>query len=130
MTCRQVMYLMGPCIVSRCSLRHRAFLKGGQKKRVRNINRNERSRARSVLHGHGTFSTSKVGGWRLVIVGWWRLVVGSWRVVPFGGWWQLAAVGGWQLAVGGPWGLSLKAVLNKKKNSGFLKTALLRHPWG
>ena len=34
------------------------------------------------------------------------------------GGWQLVAVGGWQLAVGGPWGLSLRAVLNNKKNGG------------
>ena len=42
------------------------------------------SRGRSLLHGHGTFSTSKVGGWRLAVGGGWR-----------------------RLAVGGPWGLSL-----------------------
>ena len=41
---------------------------------IRNTNMNERSRGRHLLHGHGTFSTSKVGGWRLVAVGgWWRL---------------------------------------------------------
>ena len=40
-----------------------------------------------------------------------------------GGWWRLA-VGGWRLALGGLQGLSLRAVLNKKKWGGFLKTAL------
>ena len=52
----------------------------------------------SLLHGHGTFSTSKVGGG-------WRLAVGGWQL----------AVGGWRLAVGGPWGLSLTAVLCQNK---------------
>ena len=46
------------------------------------------------------------------LIDWWRLVDGGWRLV---------AVGGWRLAVGGPWGLSLRAVLNKKKNTGLLK---------
>ena len=46
-----------------------SFWGGKKKKRVRNANRNERSRGRSLLTGHGTFSTSKVGGWRLVAVG-------------------------------------------------------------
>ena len=86
---------------------------GKKRKKVRNANRNERSQGRSLLRGHGTFSTSKVGGW---------------RQLKAGGWW-LVASGGWQLAVdGGPWGLSLRAVLNKHKISGFclgsLKTAL------
>ena len=74
-------------------------LKGGRES-GRNANTNERSRGCSPLPGHGTISTSKVGGWRLVAVG-----------------------RGWQLAVGGPWGRSLRAVHNKK-NSGFLKTPL------
>ena len=33
------------------------------------------SRGRSLLPGHGTLSTSRVGGWRLAAVGGWRLVV-------------------------------------------------------
>ena len=45
-----------------------------------------------------------------------RLAVGGWRLVAVGG--------GWRLAVGGPWVLSLRAVLNKKKD-GFLRTAVL-----
>ena len=48
--------------------RARAVLKG-TKKRVRNANRNERSQGHSLLHGHGTLSTSSVGGWRLVVGG-------------------------------------------------------------
>ena len=51
----------------------RAVLKGG--KNLRNANRNEPSRGRSLLNVHGTFSTSKVGGWWLASVGGWRLVV-------------------------------------------------------
>ena len=76
---------------------------------------------RSLLPGHGTFSTSKVGGWwRLVAVGGgWRLVAvggGWWQLVAVGGgWWRLVAVGGWRLAVGGPLGLYFRAVLHKKK---------------
>ena len=46
-----------------------------EKKKVRNAHRNERSQGRSLLRGHGTFSTSNVGGWRLAVVGGWRLVV-------------------------------------------------------
>ena len=65
----------------------------GGKKGLRNANRKELSRGHSLLDGHGTLSTSKAGGWRLVAVGGWRLV----------------AVGGWQLAVGCWW--SLGAVL-------------------
>ena len=76
----------------------RAVLKGG-KGDLCNANRNERSQGRSLLRGHGTFSISKVGGWRSVAVGGW----------------QLAAVGGgWCLAVGGPLGLSFRAFLNRK----------------
>ena len=59
-----------------------------KKKEGCNANRNERSQGRSVLHGHGTFSTSKVGGWL-------RLAVGSWRLVAVGSGWQRLAVGGW-----------------------------------
>ena len=57
-----------------------------------NANRNELSRGRSLLHGHGTFSTSTVGCW--------------WRLAAVRGWWWLAVGGGWQqLAVGGLWPL-------------------------
>ena len=66
--------------------------RGGGGRRVRTANRNERSRGRSLLHGHGTFSTSKAGGWRLAVGGCWRLAVGGWR---------LLAVGGWRLVVPG-----------------------------
>ena len=46
---------------------------GKKRRRVRNANRNERSRGRSLLHDHmkWTFSTSKLGSW-------WRLAVGGW----------------------------------------------------
>ena len=54
---------------------------------ARNANRNEHSWGHSLLHGHGTFSTSKAGGWWLVAVGGWQLLVG----------------GGWRLAVGSGW---------------------------
>ena len=55
-------------------------LRGEKKKRVRNANSPERSQGRSLLHVHGTFSTSKVGDWRLAVGGGWRLaVVGGWR---------------------------------------------------
>mmetsp|Transcript_65444 Transcript_65444/g.108882 ORF Transcript_65444/g.108882 Transcript_65444/m.108882 type:complete len:220 (-) Transcript_65444:1613-2272(-) len=58
---------------------------GKKKKRVCSANRNERSRGRSLLRGHGTFSTSKVGGWRLAVGGgWWRLA--------FGGCWGLSLI--------------------------------------
>ena len=99
----------------------------GKKKDLRNANRNECSRGRSLLPGHGAFSTSKAGGWQLVAVGsgwrlavgggwqrlavggWWRLAVGGWRLVAVGSGWRLAVGGDWRLAVGG-W-LSLGAVL-------------------
>ena len=51
---------------------------------VRNANRNERSRGRSLLHGHGAFSTSELGGWRLV-------AVCGWRQLAAGSWWSLGA---------------------------------------
>ena len=88
-----------------------------KKKDLRNANQNERLRRRSLLHGHGTFSTSKVGGWRLAVGGSWRrLVVGGWQLVVDGG---LAVRGWWRLSVGfgGPWGLSLRAVRSKKKQN-------------
>ena len=74
----------------------------GERKSSRNANIKERPRGRSLLHGHGTFSTSKVGGWRLAVGGWWGLaaICG----------WQLVVGGGWRLPVGGWW--SLGAVLN------------------
>ena len=88
-----------------CIGRPRAVLAGGKKKkRARTANRNERSRGRSLLRGHGTYSTSKVGGWRrLAVGGVWRLAaVGGWRFA-IGGGWRLAVVGWWRLAVGGGW---------------------------
>ena len=79
-----------------------------KKNRLRNANMNERSRGLSLLHGHGTFSASSVGGWRQSAVGGWQLVavggwrgggrwlwLGSWRLVAVGGGWQRLAVGGW-----------------------------------
>ena len=58
--------------------------------------------------GHGTLSTSKIGGWRWAGGGWWRLAVGSWWLVAVGGWrlalvgsWRLVAIGGWRLVVSG-----------------------------
>ena len=67
----------------------------GKKKDLRNANRNERSRGRSLLPGHGTFSNSKVGGWRLAVGGGWRrLVVGGWWLGGVGGWWGLAVGSG------------------------------------
>ena len=66
-----------------------------------------------TLGRHKTTETVLNNGWRLAAVGGWRLVaVGGWRLV---------AVGGWRLAVGGPWGLSLRPVLNNKKNWGALQ---------
>ena len=90
-----------------------------------------------------------LGWWRLAVGGWWRLAVGGcwqlvvggvvddWWLVAVGGWrlavghrWWLAAVGGWRLVVGGGWwlavggplGRSLRAVLNKKKNTNVCHT--------
>ena len=83
----------------------RAVFKGGGGD-LRNVDKNERSRGRPLLPGHGSFSTSKVGGWRLAAVGAWRLVLG--------GGWQLA-VGGWRLVV--PEGCPLP----KKKKTWLLK---------
>ena len=89
--------------------------KGGH---CHDANTTERSWARSLLPGPRTFSTSKVGGWRL------------------------AVGGGWRLAVGGPWGLSLtkkklfRTALGRggSKKAGWDKasTALsfLRHVYG
>ena len=46
--------------------------------------------APSLLHGQGTFSTSKVGGRRLAVGGWRLVVGGGSRLAVGGGWWQLA----------------------------------------
>ena len=119
----------------------RAVLKR-EKKRLCNANMNEPSRGRRLPHGHGTFATSKVGGWRCWAVGWqlvavdggWqRLAVGGWRRLAVVGSWRLAAVGGWQLVAVGSWqwspGAVFKGSLNSQKNWGFLRTALcLRLP--
>ena len=72
-------------------------LKGEKKQKdLRNADRKDRSRGCSLLPCHGTFSTSKVGGWRLAVGGW---------LVGFGGGWWLAVGGwgvdGWRLPVGG-----------------------------
>ena len=56
-----------------------------REKGLRNANVNECSRGRCLLHVPGTFSTSQVGSWKLVVGGW--------------GGWRLAVGGGWQLAV-------------------------------
>ena len=61
-----------------------------KKKRVRNANRNERSRGRLLLRGQDTGETQDHrngieqwlavgGGWRLAVGGGWRLAVGGWR---------------------------------------------------
>ena len=78
------------------------------KKSLRGANMNERSRGRFLLPGHGTFSPSKVGRWRLAVGGGWRrLAVGDWWLVGVGGW-RLVTVGsGWRLAVGGSWRLAV-----------------------
>ena len=57
-----------------------------ERKDLRDANRNEHLRGCSLLHGHGTFSTSKVGAWRLMVGGDWRLAVGR-LVAVGGGWW-------------------------------------------
>ena len=89
-------------------------------KKVRNANRNERSRGRFLLHDQDMGKTQNHrnsiekqlaigGGWRLAVCGGWRRLAadGSWQLVlgfgwrlAVGGWWRLA-VGGWRLAVGG-----------------------------
>ena len=84
----------------------RAILK--RKKSLCNANMSENSRGRRLLHGHGTFSTSNIGGWRQLAVGgwWWLAVGGGWRLEVGGCWW-LAAVGGWQLVAVGGWRLAV-----------------------
>ena len=80
-------------ICADCVLLWPSFQRGlslrGAKKDLRNANRNERSHGRSLLHGHGNFSTSKIGGWRLVAVdgGWWLAVAGLWRLAAVGSGW-------------------------------------------
>ena len=68
-------------------------------------------RGDALLHGHGTFSSSKVGGWRLVAVGggWWLVGLSGWRFVAVGSSWRLAVGGGWRFEVVGGW--SLGAIL-------------------
>ena len=79
------------------------------KKRVRNANRNEPSRERSLLHDQDMDKTqdhrttvkqrSAVGG------GWWLVAVGGWRLAA-GDSWRWAVAGGWRrLVVGGDWWL-------------------------
>ena len=80
----------------------------GGKNWHRNANINERSRGRCLLHGHGTFSTSKVavgGSCRLAVGGGggWQLAVGNWWRLAVDGGWQLVYGGGWQLTVGSWW---------------------------
>ena len=89
------------CPGTRCTDTTRAVL-NGEKKRKEKVFRNQSSqKSPQALY--------------VLNHGWWRLAVGGWRLV---------AVGGWRLAVGGPLGRSLRAVLNKKKKSGPLRTAL------
>ena len=112
------------CPYSSGPVTRRAVLK---EKSLRNAHRNERSRGRSLLRGQDMGKTQEtvlnnggrlaVGGWRLAVGGWWRLAVG--------GWWRLAVGDWWLVAVGGPWGLSSRAVPNKNKKLGFLRTALV-----
>ena len=86
-------------------LRTRAVLTR-KKKRVRNANRNEPLRGRSLLHGEGKTQNHRS------IIEQWSVVGGSWRLVAVGGW-RLVVSSGWRLAVGGHKGLSL----TKKNNS-------------
>ena len=84
-----------------------------EKKKVRNANRNERSRGRPLLHGqartpteqqdHRNSDTVTGGGWWL---GWWLVAVVDCRLAV-GGWWRLAADGGWWLVVVGSWQLAV-----------------------
>ena len=86
---------------------------------VRNPNRNERSRGRSLFHGQDMGKTQNHRSGIELVGGWWRLVAVG------GGWWRLVAVGGgWRFAVGGPWGLYLRTIPDQK-GLGFLRTALL-----
>ena len=92
-----------------------AVLRG---KRVRNANRNERSRGRSLLHGEDMGNTqnhsNSIEPWLAVGGGWRWMAVGSQWLVTAGRW-RSAVGGGRRLAVGGPSGLSLTVVLNKNK---------------
>ena len=122
------------CTVASLYLPKGVLKEGRKKKSLCNADINEQSRD-TLLLGHGTFSTSKVGGWQLAVgddwwlevgswwwlaavgSGWW-LAVGAWWGLAVGSWWRLA--GGWRLvvagswrwlAVGGPWWWSLMAAL-------------------
>ena len=87
----------------------RAVLKGG-KVGVRNANRNEPSRGRSLRHGQDMGKTQN----HRSSIEQWLAVGGGWRLVAVGGWWLVAVGDWWRLVVGGPRGLSLRAVLNQK----------------
>ena len=101
---------------------HTPGLPKGEKK-VRNANRNQRSRGRFLLHGQDMGKTQDHrssteqwlavgGGWRLVVSDWRRLAVGGLRLavggerLVVGGGWRLA-VGGWRLVVCGWWRLAV-----------------------
>ena len=92
---------------------------------LRNANRNQRSRGRFLLHGDGTFSTLKVGGWRLVVGGRWGLAVGGWRLVAVGSGWRLA-VGGWRLVIPGA---VLKGCPRQQKNWLHKDSPVRRRTW-
>ena len=75
---------------------------------LRNANRNERSRGRSLLRGQDMGKTqydrngveqwlAVGGGWRLAVGGGWWLAVGSWGLVTVGGGGRLAAGSWWSL---------------------------------
>ena len=91
------------------------------KKKVRNANRNEPSRGRSLLHSQNMAKIqdhrSSIEQWLAVAGGCW---VGGGGRLAVGGWWRLAVGGGRRLAVGGwrlvvPRGCPERAVLNKQK---------------
>ena len=70
------------CVCLATHVSGRAVLKaGGEEEDLRNANRNERSRGRSLLHGHGTFSAFWQNYGIRLAVGGWRLAVGGWRLV-------------------------------------------------
>ena len=107
---REQQYAKRPCIAILCvgvqSLIVRAVLRAEKMNRVRNANRNEPSRGRSLLHGQGMDTTQDHGSTieQCLAVG--------------GGWWLVAVDGGrWLAVVGGSEGLCLRAVLNAKKKS-------------
>ena len=92
--------LTASCLWLACG-KTRAVLEGKKKRRkVRNANRNERSRVRSLLHGQHMGKTqndrNSIEQWLAVGGHWrWQLVVGG-----GGGRWRLA-VSGWERLVGG-----------------------------